>query len=94
MSAKWSWSDDELSSMLKTSGEFDRCLIGARAFWGYRISELLSLTVGDVLTGNGELRQVVTVPSERLKGGKPPKESMLSKPKPADHVDGCLCKAQ
>jgi integrase len=91
MAAKWSWSDDELSAMLKTSGEFDRALIGAGAFWGYRISELLSLTVGDVLTESGELRAVVTVPSERLKGGKPPKAS-TPKAKPADHVEGCKCK--
>lgn len=89
---KWSWSDDEIARMLKTSGEFDRCLIGPGLAWGFRISELLSLRVSDVLTETGELRAVVTVPSNRLKGGKPPKASAASKAKPVDHVDGCQCK--
>jgi integrase len=77
--------------MLRTSGEFDRCLIGPGSAWGFRISELLSLRVSDVLTEAGELRQVVAVPSDRLKGGKPPNASS-TKAKPVDHVDVCKCK--
>jgi integrase len=88
---RWSWSDEEIGLMLRTSGEFDRCLIGPGSAWDFRISELLSLRVSDVMTEAGELRQVVTVLSEKLKGGKPPNASS-TKAKPVDHVDGCKCK--
>jgi integrase len=90
MGGKWSWSDEELKALLQVSTEFDQCLIGVGAFWGYRISELMSLTVDEVMNPDGSLRPFITVPSARLKGGKEPKVKPLP-PKPANHDPECSC---
>jgi integrase len=87
---KWSWTDEERQVLLDRSGEFDQALIGPGAFWGYRISELLSLRVDDVMDEHGYLRPFVVVPSERLKGGKPTVAKPLP-PKPASHEAECPC---
>ena len=87
---KWSWTDEERQVLLDRSGEFDQALIGPGAFWGYRISELLSLRVDDVMDEHGCLRPFVVVPSERLKGGNPTVAQPLP-PKPASHEAECPC---
>jgi integrase len=93
--AKWSWSDDEVHKILQAfSGAQavrDRAWFAPGVVWGYRISELMSLKVKDVYdVETGRLREVVTVPSCRLKGGKP------AKPKSQDaqpvHPHGCQCR--
>ena len=87
---KWSWTDAERTLLLEQSNEFDQALIGPGSFWGYRISELLSLKVDDVMDEHGYLRPFVVVPSERLKGGKPRVAKPLP-PKPANHDADCPC---
>jgi integrase len=87
---KWSWTDEERNLLLEHSNEFDQALIGPGSFWGYRISELLSLKVDDVMDEHGYLRPFVVVPSERLKGGKPRVAKPLP-PKPANHDADCPC---
>ena len=87
---KWSWTDAERQLLLDHANDFDQALIGPGAFWGYRISELLSLKVDDVMDEHGYLRPFVVVPSERLKGGKPRVVKPLP-PKPANHDADCPC---
>jgi integrase len=53
---------------------------------GFRISELLSLRVGDVLQ-HGRIVDRVTVARRFMKGGK----TQTPKPRPADHSEGCRC---
>jgi integrase len=88
---KWSWTDTERQVLLTKSGEFDQALIGPGCFWGYRISELLSLRVDDVMDARGNLRAFIMVPSERLKGGKKPAKHKVYVA-PDGHVEGCMCK--
>jgi integrase len=87
---KWSWSDEERNILLTHANEFDQALIGPGAFWGYRITELLSLRVDDVMDEHGYLRPFVTIPSERLKGGKPRTKKPLPA-KPVSHDAECAC---
>jgi integrase len=87
---KWSWTDEERTLLLEHGNEFDQALIGPGSFWGYRISELLSLKVDDVMDEHGYLRPFVVMPSERLKGGKP-RVVKPSPPKPANHDADCPC---
>lgn len=59
-----------LETYLLASGRLrDRMLLVVGTNVGYRITELLSWTVGQVLTGRGEVAQEVTVPRALLKGG-------------------------
>jgi integrase len=55
---------------------------------GFRISELLSLKVGDVRQ-HGRLVDRVTVARRFMKGGK----AQTPKERPADHPEGCRCTA-
>jgi integrase len=87
---KWRWTDEERQRLLAHGNAFDQALIGPGAFWGYRISELLSLKVDDVMDEHGYLRPFVVVPSERRKGGKAPKVKPLP-PQPATHDADCPC---
>jgi integrase len=59
-------------------------ILGVRT--GFRVSELLSLQVGDVLQ-HGKVVDSVTVQRRHMKGGK----TSTAKAKPTDHVDGCKC---
>jgi integrase len=90
MGGKWSWSDEELKALLQVSTEVDQCMIGVGAFWDYRISELMSLTVDEVMNPDGTLRPFITVPSGRLKGGTASTPKPLP-PKPANHEPECPC---
>jgi hypothetical protein len=61
-------------------------LVGASV--GYRISELLSWTLADVLDADGCMRDVVTVESKRLQGGR---HIPKAPARPEGHPDLCCC---
>jgi site-specific recombinase XerD len=66
----------------------DRCFFELALATGLRVSESLSITVGQVYQ-YGEIPDTLSIERRFMKGGKPTKE----KPRPADHVDGCACSA-
>jgi integrase len=90
--AKWSWTDEELASMLPLANEFDACLLVGLCVTGHRISAFLSIQVDEVMDAQGQVRPYVMVPSRRLKGGK---TTGTIVPKPPDHYDAsegkCWC---
>jgi len=57
-----------LLSVVRELPPRDRCLITAQWFTGFRISEILSLTVGSVLR-NGEIVSKIGVAPRNMKGG-------------------------
>jgi len=70
--AKWEFTDAEITRLLDVLPHLrDRVMLRLGCYLGYRISELLSLTLGDCLDDAGEIRDVIVMPSVRLKGGKP-----------------------
>jgi integrase len=92
---KWSWSDAEVHAILQaftgSQAVRDRAWFAPGVVWGYRISELMSLKVKDVYDVDaGAIRDFITVPSCRLKGGKP-KPPTAQPPKPANHDQECPC---
>jgi integrase len=92
---KWSWSDAEVHAILQaftgSQAVRDRAWFAPGVIWGYRISELMSLKVKDVYdVETGTIREFITVPSCRLKGGKP-KPPKAQPPKPANHDPDCPC---
>jgi integrase len=93
--AKWSWSDEEVRKILQAftgaQAVRDRAWFAPGVIWGYRISELMSLKVKDVYDVEaGTIREFITIPSCRLKSGKPRPEKPLP-PKPANHDPECPC---
>jgi integrase len=89
-------SDEEITqvneSFERATGKYrvrDRCLFVLGHRTGYRASELLSLTVGDVWQ-HGRIVDHVTVHRRHMKGGggKP----QMPKPRPEGHPDGCRCR--
>jgi integrase len=69
----------------------DRVMLRLGCYLGYRISELLSLTLGDCLDDAGEIRDVIVMPSVRLKGGKPSKPKVYVREE--GHEEGkCHCR--
>jgi integrase len=92
---KWSWSEAEGDAILQafsgTQAVRDRGRFAPGVIWGYRISELMSLQVKDVYDiETSAIREFITVPSCRLKGGKPHTAKPLP-PKPATHELECPC---
>lgn len=73
MAGRRPFNDNELPRMLAAMiGRYrlrDRLMLIMGVRTGFRISELLSLTIGDVVAG-GELVDVVTVGRRHMKGGK------------------------
>lgn len=59
-----------VAAMNLKTGLRDRTLFAVGLNTGFRISELLSLTVGDVVTQNGEITKFVSVRRANMKGGK------------------------
>lgn len=59
-----------VAAMNWKTGLRDRTLFAVGLNTGFRISELLSLTVGDVVTKNGEITKFVSVRRANMKGGK------------------------
>ncbi len=57
-----------LLSVVRELSPRDRCLITAQWFTGFRISEILSLTVGSLLRG-GEIVSKIGIAPRNLKGG-------------------------
>lgn len=57
-----------LLSVVRELPPRDRCLITAQWFTGFRISEILSLTVGSVLR-NGEIVSKIGIAPRNMKGG-------------------------
>ena len=57
-----------LISVVRELPPRDRCLITAQWFTGFRISEILSLTIGSVLR-NGEIVSKIGVAPRNMKGG-------------------------
>jgi len=92
---KWSWSDAEVHKILQafigSQAVRDRAWFAPGVIWGYRISELMSLKIKDVYDVDaGTIREFITIPSCRLKGGKP-RTPKPQPPKPANHDADCLC---
>jgi integrase len=92
---KWSWSDAEVHAILQaftgSQAVRDQAWFAPGVIWGYRISELMSLKIKDVYdVETGAIREFITVPSCRLKGGKlnAPK---AQPPKPPNHAPECPC---
>jgi integrase len=88
--AKWQFTEAEVLQLLKVLHNLrDQIMLRLGIYLGLRISELLSLTIDDVLDAQGAVVDVLIVPSVRLKGGKEPKPKVYVKED--GHVDGCLC---
>jgi site-specific recombinase XerD len=89
--AKWEFTEEEVLQLLKVMPNLrNRIMLRLGIYLGLRISELLSLTIADVTLDNGEIRDVVIIPSERLKGGKPSKPKVYERPE--GHPDLCFCR--
>jgi integrase len=87
--AKWHFTNEQLHQLLpELHSARDRAMVWVGSYVGFRISELLSWTLADVLEPDNSIKDVVVVESKRLKGGrhvpKPPEQ-------PAGHPDGCCC---
>jgi integrase len=87
--AKWHFTDEQLNMLLpELRSKRDKAMVLVGSYVGFRISELLSWTLADVLEADGTIKDIVTVESKRLKGGrhvpKPPT-------RPEGHPDGCCC---
>jgi integrase len=68
---KWHLTNEQLTQLLpELHSARDKAMVLVGAYVGYRISELLSWTLADVLDADGCIRDVVTVESKRLKGGR------------------------
>ena len=87
--AKWHFTNEQLAQLLpELRNVRDKAMVMVGAYVGFRISELLSWRLADVLDADGDIKDVVTVESKRLKGGrhvpKPPA-------RPEGHPDLCCC---
>jgi integrase len=84
------YTDAELDLVRKSfSGRYalrDRCFFEMALQTGLRVSELLSIRVGQVYQA-GHVPDILSIERKYMKGGKAPK----LKAKPSDHVDGCAC---
>lgn len=88
--AKWHFTNAQLTLLLRELNNVrDRAMVLVGSYVGFRISELLSWTLDDILDPDNSIKDVVVVESKRLKGGrhvpKPPA-------RPDGHPDGCCCK--
>jgi len=96
MSGKWPFEPHEAQAVQEHfQGRYavrDRCLHILGLISGFRVSELLSMTVGQVRQDSGHAVDFITVKSANLKGGKSRQTTAKPTPKPDGHVDGCLCK--
>jgi integrase len=87
--AKWHFTNEQLTQLLpELRNPRDKAMLLVGAYVGFRISELLSWTLADVLEPDNSIKDVVVVESRRLKGGrhvpKPPT-------RPDGHPDLCHC---
>jgi integrase len=86
---KWNFTNEQLTQLLpELRNVRDKAMVMVGAYVGFRISELLSWTLDDVLEVDGSIKDVVTVDSIRLKGGR-----HVPKPpgRPEGHPDLCCC---
>ena len=86
---KWHFTNDQLTQLLpELRSARDKAMVIVGAYVGFRISELLSWRLSDVLDADNSIKDVVVVESKRLKGGrhvpKPPTQ-------PEGHPDLCCC---
>jgi integrase len=90
--AKWEFTDDELVRLVNAlPHRRDQVMLRLGCYLGFRISELLSLTLADCLDEQGNIRDVVVMPSARLKGGKPSTPKVYRRPE--GHEAGkCHCR--
>lgn len=78
MSTTLPLTDDEYDRLLSVIwNPRDRCLVILGCYTGFRISELLSLTIGDVFA-HGQVLATVTVPYSRMKGKRRARSCTLS----------------
>lgn len=88
--SKWEFTEEEVQKLLKVLPNLrDQVMVRLGVCLGLRISELLSRTIDDCLDEQGAIKDVLIIPSCRLKGGKEPKPKAYVKEE--GHVDGCLC---
>jgi integrase len=89
--AKWQFTEAEVLQLLKVMTNLrDQIMLRLGIYLGLRISELLSLTIDDVLDEHGQVKDVLIIPSCRLKGGKEPKPKVYARPD--GHPDLCFCR--
>ena len=79
MSAKRCFSPEEISALVeKIPTARDKALFLLGVNTGFRISELLSLTVADISSSGGSLKTHVTVSQRNMKGGKKSRTVILN----------------
>jgi integrase len=89
--SKWEFTEDEVQKLLKVLPNLrDQVMVRLGVYLGLRISELLSITVADCTEANGDIKDVLIIPSCRLKGGKEPKPKVYTRPE--GHPDLCYCR--
>ena len=89
--AKWQFTEAEVVKLLEVMTNLrDQVMLRLGIYLGLRISELLSLTTDDVLDADGLIKDVIVIPTVRLKGGKEPKPKVYERPE--GDPDGCRCR--
>ena len=68
--------EEEIRALVNNLGPADKALFLLGLKTGFRISELLSLTVGDVVS-NGKIKDRVTVQRRNMKGKKSSRTVLL-----------------
>jgi integrase len=87
--AKWHFTNEQLTQLLpELRNRRDKAMLLVGAYVGFRISELLSWKLSDVLEEDDSLKDIIVIESKRLKGGR-----HVAKPhvKPEGHPDHCYC---
>jgi integrase len=87
--AKWHFTNEQLTQLLpELRNPRDKAMVLVGAYVGFRISELLSWTLADVLEADNSIKDVVVVDSKRLKGGRHVPKLPT---RPDGHPDRCHC---
>ena len=69
--AKWHFTNEQLTQLLpELRNRRDKAMLLVGAYVGFRISELLSWKLSDVLEEDDSLKDIIVIESKRLKGGR------------------------
>jgi integrase len=86
---KWHFTNEQLNRLLpELRSARDKAMVLVGSYVGFRISELLSWRLSDVLDADGSIKDVVVVESKRLKGGR---HIPKAPTRPEGHPDLCCC---
>lgn len=84
---QWHFSNEQLNQLLpELRSARDKAMVLVGAYVGFKISELLSWRLSDVLDTDGSIKDVVGVESKRLKGGR---HIPKAPTRPGGHPDLC-----